>query len=162
MFPKKIHELQDEKNVPGTSQLTICQEYIHRAFFFSWEFEDPIGNGQCVDSSDADISEARKKAFVLRHELDPMVLRRDGKFLQSLLGEKREWVLVCEMTGLQKQLYKAFLRERQRKHGESNKDIISAYHLAMAICNHPDVVDQALRASNMYLSFSLLLVLFLL
>ena len=93
---------------------------------FKYRFEDPIGNGQCVDSTNVDIVEARKKAFVLRHELEPMVLRRDGKFLKSLLGEKHEWVLVCEITDLQKKLYKAFLRARQRQNGDSNRNIISA------------------------------------
>ena len=73
---------------------------------FKTRFQEPIENGQASDSHVDALTQAKKRSFVLRHELSDIVLRRDANFLKSLLGEKHEWVVSCRMSSLQNKLYK--------------------------------------------------------
>ena len=52
---------------------------------FKTRFQEPIENGQATDSHVDALTQAKKRSFVLRHELSDIVLRRDANFLKSLL-----------------------------------------------------------------------------
>ncbi|KAF0697022.1 Aste57867_12250 [Aphanomyces stellatus] len=112
---------------------------------FKNRFIDPIENGQFEDSSPSDIVLSRKRTFILTKELSTLVLRRDAGYLHKQLPAKHEFVLLCKLSPLQVQIYKAFLREGVPKNPQSKKiDVLGGYHISLAIVNHPDVLQQSL------------------
>jgi len=117
-----------------------------------------------MDSTAQDISEARRRSFVLQKQLEKFVLRRDSSLLFKTLPPKYEWVLHVRMhtrqvwcpcptvphhtTGFtqsivyvhQKQVYKDFLRyRRESQAGGNHNDILSSFHMCRSIINHPDL-----------------------
>ncbi|KAI9920155.1 hypothetical protein PsorP6_015675 [Peronosclerospora sorghi] len=61
---------------------------------FKNRYVSPITNGQCIDSSEADLRLARHRAFFLTRELKPFVLRRDQKYLFTQVPPKKEYVIM--------------------------------------------------------------------
>ncbi|KAJ0401305.1 hypothetical protein P43SY_001836 [Pythium insidiosum] len=118
---------------------------------FKNRFVNPIENGQCVDSTEADKRLARQRAFVLTNELKTLVLRRDQEYLFKQLPPKREWVLLCRLTEAQAQLYRHFLEAGVPRRGElaagvgGRIDVLGGYHISLAISNHPDVLHETFR-----------------
>ncbi|GLE04101.1 hypothetical protein PINS_up013012 [Pythium insidiosum] len=118
---------------------------------FKNRFVNPIENGQCVDSTEADKRLARQRAYVLTNELKTLVLRRDQEYLFKQLPPKREWVLLCRLTEAQAQLYRQFLEAGVPRRGElaagvgGRIDVLGGYHISLAISNHPDVLHETFR-----------------
>ncbi|POM69509.1 Transcriptional regulator ATRX [Phytophthora palmivora] len=121
-------------------------DYLGSLDEFKNRFVAPITNGQCIDSSDADLRLARQRAFVLTRELKPLVLRRDQQYLFKQLPPKKEYVLMCKLTDAQAQLYREFLQRGVPTRGNSDKvDVLGGYHIALAISNHPDVICETYK-----------------
>lgn len=119
-------------------------DYLGTLEEFKNRFVDPIKNGQCIDSSDADLRLARQRAYVLTRELKPLVLRRDQQYLFKQLPPKKEWVLICKLTEPQMKLYRTFLKDGVPTRGKGDKvDVLGGYHISMAIANHPDVLCES-------------------
>ncbi|CAI5715171.1 unnamed protein product [Peronospora destructor] len=113
---------------------------------FKNRYVAPITNGQCIDSSEADLRLARHRAFVLTRELRPLVLRRDQQYLFKQLPPKKEYVLMCKLTDAQAQLYREFLCSGVPTRGNSEQvDVLGGYHIALAISNHPDVICETYK-----------------
>ena len=53
--------------------------------FLFFVFENIHTLGQAIDSLPEKLEKAKKRSFVLRHELTDIILRRDGTFLKNLL-----------------------------------------------------------------------------
>ncbi|GMF65379.1 unnamed protein product [Phytophthora lilii] len=121
-------------------------DYLGSLEEFKNRFVAPITNGQCIDSSEADLRLARQRAFVLTRELKPLVLRRDQQYLFKQLPPKKEYVLMCKLTDAQAQLYREFLTNGVPRRGYSDKvNILGGYHIALAISNHPDVICETYK-----------------
>ncbi|EEY59457.1 transcriptional regulator ATRX [Phytophthora infestans T30-4] len=121
-------------------------DYLGSLDEFKNRFVAPIKNGQCIDSSDADLKLARQRAFVLTRELKPLVLRRDQQYLFKQLPPKKEYVLMCKLTDAQAQLYRDFLKYGVPTRGNSDRlDVLGGYHIALAISNHPDVISETYK-----------------
>jgi SNF2 family DNA or RNA helicase len=121
-------------------------DYLGSLDEFKNRFVAPITNGQCIDSSDADLRLARQRAFVLTRELKPLVLRRDQQYLFKQLPPKKEYVLMCKLTDAQAQLYREFLKNGVPVRGDTGKvDVLGGYHIALAISNHPDVICETYK-----------------
>nr|CCA20908.1 transcriptional regulator ATRX putative [Albugo laibachii Nc14] len=118
---------------------------------FKTRFVQPIQNGQCVDSSAADVRLARQRAFLLTQDLKPLVLRRDQQYLFTQLPPKKEWVLIFKLSEIQSRLYRRFLecgvpkRSTEDLGTGAKVDILGGYHISLAISNHPDVLQEAFR-----------------
>ncbi|ETN08817.1 hypothetical protein PPTG_11635 [Phytophthora nicotianae INRA-310] len=121
-------------------------DYLGSLDEFKNRFVAPIKNGQCIDSSEADLRLARQRAFVLTRELKALVLRRDQQYLFKQLPPKKEYVLMCKLTDAQAQLYREFLKYGVPTRGSSDKlDVLGGYHIALAISNHPDVISETYK-----------------
>ncbi|KAG7382070.1 hypothetical protein PHYPSEUDO_005336 [Phytophthora pseudosyringae] len=121
-------------------------DYLGSLDEFKNRFVAPITNGQCIDSSDADLRLARQRAFVLTRELRSLVLRRDQQYLFKQLPPKKEYVLMCKLTDAQAQLYREFLQRGVPTRGDTGKvDVLGGYHIALAISNHPDVICETYK-----------------
>ncbi|XP_060529087.1 uncharacterized protein LOC132703692 [Cylas formicarius] len=101
-------------------------------------FERPIMNGQCIDSTEADIKLMRYRAHVLHSLLVGFVQRRSHLVLQSALPQKEEYVLLVRMTQFQRKLYDTFMNEVVRKQAVPNP--LKAFAVCCKIWNHPDVL----------------------
>ncbi|CAI5722230.1 unnamed protein product [Hyaloperonospora brassicae] len=121
-------------------------DYLGSLEEFKNRYVAPITNGQCIDSSEADLRLARHRAFVLTRELKPFVLRRDQQYLFKQLPPKKEFVLMCKLTDAQAQLYREFLKQGVPTRGDTEQvDVLGGYHIALAISNHPDVICDTYR-----------------
>ncbi|CAH0474406.1 unnamed protein product [Peronospora belbahrii] len=121
-------------------------DYLGSLDEFKNRYVAPITNGQCIDSSEADLRLARHRAFVLTRELRPLVLRRDQQYLFKQLPPKKEYVLMCKLTDAQAQLYREFLKHGVPTRGDSDQvDVLGGYHIALAISNHPDVICETYK-----------------
>lgn len=101
-------------------------------------FERPIMNGQCIDSTEADIKLMRYRAHVLHSLLVGFVQRRSHTVLQTVLPQKEEYVLLVRLTPFQRQLYDRFMNEVVRKQSVPNP--LKAFAVCCKIWNHPDVL----------------------
>ena len=52
------------------------------------------------------------------------------------------------MVKLQGDLYRAYLRHRQKKMGDGNREILSAFQISLMIVNHPDLLFRAMIRSR--------------
>lgn len=101
-------------------------------------FERPIMNGQCIDSTEADIKLMRYRAHVLHSLLVGFVQRRSHRVLQTVLPQKEEYVLLVRLTTFQRQLYDRFMNEVVRTQAVPNP--LKAFAVCCKIWNHPDVL----------------------
>ncbi|XP_050302168.1 uncharacterized protein LOC126740238 [Anthonomus grandis grandis] len=101
-------------------------------------FERPIMNGQCIDSTEADIKLMRYRAHVLHSLLVGFVQRRSHTVLQTVLPQKEEYVLLVRLTPFQRKLYDTFMNVVVRTEAVPNP--LKAFAVCCKIWNHPDVL----------------------
>ena len=87
--------------------------------------------------------EALRRAHALRNALEDVVLRRGADTLGDDLPRRRDWVVECALTEVQRKLYDAFV-ESGAAESTNSRGELAAYHTALAICNHPDIIDKHL------------------
>uniref|UniRef100_A0A8C9TWU7 DNA helicase n=1 Tax=Scleropages formosus TaxID=113540 RepID=A0A8C9TWU7_SCLFO len=76
---------------------------------FRNRFINPIQNGQCADSTLADVRLMKKRAHILYEMLAGCVQRRDYTALTKFLPPKHEYVLAVRVTPIQCKLYRYYL-----------------------------------------------------
>ncbi|XP_028838833.1 ATRX chromatin remodeler, like isoform X2 [Denticeps clupeoides] len=77
---------------------------------FRNRFMNPIQNGQCSDSTPADVRLMKNRAHVLYHLLAGCVQRQDYSVLTQFLPLKCEYVLAVRLTPIQSKLYMHYLK----------------------------------------------------
>ncbi|EDO32522.1 predicted protein, partial [Nematostella vectensis] len=113
---------------------------------FSNMFERPIMNGQCCDSTPADMKLMRFRAHVLHSLLEGFVQRRSQSVLMKALPPKNEHVILVNMSSIQSQLYKAYIDYLLKSVGHLNP--IKGFHTCMKIWNHPDIFFSTLEGKT--------------
>lgn len=121
----------------------VRPNYLGTKTEFCNMFERPIQNGQCIDSTEADIKLMRYRAHVLHSLLVGFVQRRSHTVLQTALPQKEEYVLLVRMTPFQRQLYETFMNEVVRSQSVPNP--LKAFAVCCKIWNHPDVLYYFLK-----------------
>lgn len=121
----------------------VRPNYLGSKTEFCNMFERPIMNGQCIDSTEADIKLMRYRAHVLHSLLLGFVQRRSHAVLQTALPQKEEYVLLVRMTPFQRTLYETFMNEVVRIQTVPNP--LKAFAVCMKIWNHPDVLYTFLK-----------------
>ena len=106
-------------------------------------FERPIQNGQCVDSSPADVKLMKERVYVLHSLVKGFVQRRSHAVLRSSLPHKEEHVLLLRMTPLQRALYRHYMSDLIQNKSVSNP--LKAFAICCKIWNHPDVLYNFLK-----------------
>ncbi|KAF0700328.1 Aste57867_9141 [Aphanomyces stellatus] len=100
--------------------------YLEAYEQFRARYEKPILDG--------DVEMSTK----LTQLLAPVVLRRGRQLLNAHLPTKKEWIVHCHLSPLQRQMYLDFLdRDGMEK---KQWDLFTAYATLLQIINHPDVV----------------------
>lgn len=121
----------------------VRPNYLGTKTEFCNMFERPIQNGQCIDSTEADIKLMRYRAHVLHSLLVGFVQRRSHTVLQTALPQKEEYVLLVRMTPFQRKLYETFMNEVVRSQTVPNP--LKAFAVCCKIWNHPDVLYYFLK-----------------
>lgn len=121
----------------------VRPNYLGTKTEFCNMFERPIQNGQCIDSTEADIKLMRYRAHVLHSLLVGFVQRRSHTVLQKALPQKEEYVLLVRMTEFQRKLYETFMNEVVRIQTVPNP--LKAFAVCCKIWNHPDVLYYFLK-----------------
>ncbi|KAF5298194.1 hypothetical protein FQA39_LY02618 [Lamprigera yunnana] len=121
----------------------VRPNYLGTKTEFCNMFERPIQNGQCIDSTEADIKLMRYRAHVLHSLLLGFVQRRSHEVLQTALPQKEEYVLLLRMSSFQRVLYNTFMNEVVRAQAVPNP--LKAFAVCCKIWNHPDVLYHFLK-----------------
>ncbi|XP_051540427.1 transcriptional regulator ATRX-like isoform X2 [Myxocyprinus asiaticus] len=114
---------------------------------FRNRFINPIQNGQCADSTPADVRLMKNRSHVLHELLSGFIQRRDYSVLTSCLPPKREYVLSVRMTPLQCQLYTHYLQYCTGK-GVGVGSLFQDVHVLSLIWTHPWCLKLAQLSKN--------------
>lgn len=109
---------------------------------FQAQFAVPITHGGYSNASDTEIQIAYKCATVLKEFISPYLLRRSKVDVKSHieLPEKNEQVLFCQLTDVQRNLYKAYIESGEvHRILEGQAQIFVGIINLRKICNHPDL-----------------------
>ena len=101
-------------------------------------FERSIQNGQCLDSSPADVKLMKERVYVLHSLVKGFVQRRSHAVLRTSLPRKEEHVLMLRLTPLQRALYRHHMSDLVQNKSVSNP--LKAFAICLKIWNHPDVL----------------------
>ncbi|XP_059407059.1 transcriptional regulator ATRX-like isoform X3 [Carassius carassius] len=114
---------------------------------FRNRFINPIQNGQCADSTPADVRLMKNRSHVLHQMMSGFIQRRDYSVLMSCLPPKHEYVLSVRMTPLQCRLYTHYLQNYTGK-GVGVNSLFQDLHVLSLIWTHPWCLKLAQLSRN--------------
>eukprot|EP01027_Heterolobosea_sp_BB2_P019512 GEZU01027408.1.p1 GENE.GEZU01027408.1~~GEZU01027408.1.p1 ORF type:complete len:837 (-),score=159.01 GEZU01027408.1:101-2611(-) len=98
-------------------------------------FADPITRGQAKDSSATEVRLMKYRSFALTQELNNFVHRRDVSILRKELPERHEFIIRVNLTPIQTDLYRAYLKAER-----PNTMVLQMFSILGKIANHPDLL----------------------
>ncbi|XP_067404354.1 transcriptional regulator ATRX isoform X2 [Emydura macquarii macquarii] len=111
---------------------------------FRNRFINPIQNGQCADSTMADVRVMKKRAHILYEMLAGCVQRKDYTALTKVLPPKYEYVLAVRMTPIQCKLYQYYLdhltgvgSSSEGGRGKAGAKLFQDFQMLSRIWTHP-------------------------
>ncbi|XP_061195480.1 helicase ARIP4-like isoform X1 [Saccostrea echinata] len=128
----------------------VRPNYLGTKTEFSNMFERPITNGQCQDSTPADVKLMRYRAHVLHSLLEGFIQRRGHTVLQEALPPKQELILLVRMSQIQRTLYREFMNSLQIQNLGSwaSTNPLKAFAVCCKIWNHPDILYNLIQKKN--------------
>ncbi|GMT24230.1 hypothetical protein PFISCL1PPCAC_15527, partial [Pristionchus fissidentatus] len=126
----------------------VRPDYLGSKKSFSTQFEKPIKNGQCVDSTPHDIKIARQRTHVLIDQLKGFVQRRTQHILKQVLPDNTEYVLLFRKSPIQHVLYRSFVSNAMAEIRDGNGSTfnpLKAFAMCSKFWNHPDVLYKCLK-----------------
>lgn len=112
---------------------------------FKNRFENPIINGQHVDSTAADVKLMKKSVHILHRLLKDVIHRCSYDVLVPYLKPKFEYVIKIRLTQKQTDLYRYYLDNLTNK---SAKNLLYDYSILRLIWNHPAALIDFYRNKN--------------
>ncbi|KAL9956256.1 hypothetical protein ACROYT_G037709 [Oculina patagonica] len=113
---------------------------------FMTEFSVPITMGGYSNATKVQVETAYKCACVLRDTINPYLLRRLKKDVNTSLDlpTKNEQVLFCRLTEEQRELYQQYLDSKEvQAILAGNYKVFPGLIMLRKICNHPDLTSEA-------------------
>ncbi|KAI1167883.1 SNF2 family N-terminal domain-containing protein [Nemania serpens] len=116
---------------------------------FRKQIEIPIRIGGYANASHLQIMTAEKTAQALKESISPYLLQRLKVDVATDLPKKREQVLFCKLTKLQYDTYRLFLDSKELNDVlKGNTQSFFGIDRLRKICNHPDLVDPNIKATQ--------------
>lgn len=112
---------------------------------FNNRYALPIKAGQHADSTNEDIRNMKRRAFVLHKKLVQFVQRKEASILKEFLPEKHEYVLSIPLTKCQEKIYEMFLNRCTYEGVNGGKTLLPDYTFLRKIWTHPRVLDMAFQ-----------------
>uniref|UniRef100_A0A131YIB9 ATP-dependent helicase ATRX n=1 Tax=Rhipicephalus appendiculatus TaxID=34631 RepID=A0A131YIB9_RHIAP len=112
-------------------------EFINR-------FVNPIGNGQCADSTNQDVQLMKKRVHILHRLLEGFVQRCDKTALAPYLPPKHEYVILVRLSDIQVSLYRHFLEHLTVGANDqrmNNISLFTDYFTLQNISTHPLLLE---------------------
>lgn len=112
-------------NLKATEEIFASSALPQAQFLPSFalsRFQNPIANGQHLDSTKKDIQTMKRRSHVLHKLLQGFVQRKDQRLLQHMLPPKSVYVISVRLSPLQRRLYQRLLDaipSKQGKHGKN-------------------------------------------
>ncbi|CAN8097302.1 unnamed protein product [Discula destructiva] len=113
---------------------------------FRSQFEVPIKIGGYANATNVQMMTAQKCAETLKDAISPYLLQRTKKDVAADLPKKREQVLFCKLTPMQRSQYEYYIRSSEMS------AILNKTRLPLAgisylrkICNHPELARPQLK-----------------
>ena len=125
-------------------------EFVRPGYFprreFVGYFEQPIQQGQTIQSSHSSTIRMKERAYILQQELSLFIHRRDQSILLRELPPKLEYVVVCPLGGFQRGLQGRF-RDwfMTRAKLVRGHNILLYTHILNKISGHPDLLKTTLE-----------------
>lgn len=113
---------------------------------FRSQFEVPIRIGGYANATKVQMMTAQKCAETLKDAISPYLLQRTKKDVAADLPKKREQVLFCKLTPMQRGQYMGFIRSSEMT-AILNKTRLPLAGISMLrkICNHPELARPQLK-----------------
>lgn len=110
---------------------------------FHKNFENDILKGRDSLATDKEREKGDAKLRELIELVQRFIIRRTNDILSKYLPVKYEYVLFCNLTPLQKKLYRHFVRSPDIKRLLRGQDSqpLKAIGLLKKLCNHPNLLD---------------------
>ncbi|KAF2843353.1 hypothetical protein M501DRAFT_1005942 [Patellaria atrata CBS 101060] len=109
---------------------------------FRTQFGIPIQIGGYANASNLQVQTAIKCAETLKETISGYLLQRYKVDVATDLPQKRERVLFCKLTKIQRQSYEIFLNSEEMKSiMNGRRQPLYGVDILRKICNHPDLVD---------------------
>lgn len=113
---------------------------------FQQQFVQPINMGGYANATNIQVQTGYKCAVALRDLISPYLLRRVKADVAKDLPEKKEMVLFCKLTQVQRKKYLEFLHSRELEDIKGGKRrVLYGIDILRKICNHPDLLDREER-----------------
>ncbi|CAN8294962.1 unnamed protein product [Cochlearia groenlandica] len=110
---------------------------------FRNRFQNPIENGQHMNSTAQDVKIMNQRSHILYEQLKGFVQRMDMNVVKKDLPPKTVFVISVKLSPLQRKLYKRFLRLYGFSDGRTDermrKNFFAAYQVLAQILNHPGI-----------------------
>ncbi|KAG2260110.1 hypothetical protein Bca52824_079404 [Brassica carinata] len=110
---------------------------------FRNRFQNPIENGQHMNSTAEDVKIMNQRSHILYEKLKGFVQRMDMNVLKNDLPPKTVFVISVKLSPLQRELYKRFLELYGISDGRTDekmrKNFFAAYQVLAQILNHPGI-----------------------
>ncbi|AQZ18680.1 RAD26 (YJR035W) [Zygosaccharomyces parabailii] len=116
---------------------------------FQQQFVQPINMGGYANASNIQVQTGYKCAVALRDLISPYLLRRVKADVAKDLPEKKEMVLFCKLTQIQRRKYLEFLHSRELDEIKGGKrKVLFGIDILRKICNHPDLLERNERRNE--------------
>lgn len=110
---------------------------------FQQQFVQPINMGGYANATNFQVQTGYRCAVALRDLISPYLLRRIKADVAKDLPEKKEMVLFCKLTQVQRRKYLEFLHSRELEDIKGGKRrVLYGIDILRKICNHPDLLDR--------------------
>jgi len=107
---------------------------------FQKEYAKVIGESLREGEEKLLVGEARRKLKQLHQQVLPFILRREKKDVLDELPDKIVSDMVCELSGVQRRMYKAFIARKEELVGTGDSNAFKALLYLRLLCVHPDLV----------------------
>ncbi|KAM3078460.1 hypothetical protein ACMFMG_006340 [Clarireedia jacksonii] len=123
----------------------VAPNYLGPITEFRAKYKDPIEQGLYIDSTSYEKRKSLKMLNVLNEDLSPKVNRANMSVLRADLPPKKEFVIMCSLTKLQKHAYITYVRSMSAsnnipltKSGEvKSATMLSYLGILSLLCSHP-------------------------
>ncbi|SMN19387.1 similar to Saccharomyces cerevisiae YJR035W RAD26 Protein involved in transcription-coupled nucleotide excision repair of UV-induced DNA lesions [Maudiozyma saulgeensis] len=113
---------------------------------FQQQFVIPINTGGYANATNIQVQTGYKCAVALRDLIAPYLLRRVKSDVAKDLPQKKEMVLFCKLTQLQRSRYLEFLNSNELTQIKGGRrHVLYGIDILRKICNHPDLLDREQR-----------------